>query len=95
MDSIRCSNCRGAKKVAKLGGMIGDCNLCLGTGLMAGDERSKAVTVEAVEPASDVIKAVASVAAIQINKVEPVIEAVEPVKVDAKKAIYKRKTASK
>lgn len=32
MEKVRCSNCRGMKKVAKLGGMMGDCNLCRGTG---------------------------------------------------------------
>jgi hypothetical protein len=98
MDKIRCSNCRGAKKVAKLGGMLGDCNLCLGTGLMNGDERSKAVAVEPVMPANEVIKQVASIAAVKIVKSsEPEVAKVLPeepaIKVDPKKAIYKRKKA--
>ena len=96
---VRCSNCRGSKTVAKLGGMIGDCNLCNCTGQMNSDERVKVAEVTAPISA-DIIKAVADVTAIRIEK-SPIdstasdnVVAVEPklVKVDGKKAIYKRKT---
>ena len=30
--STRCPTCRGAKKMPKIGGMVGDCNTCKGTG---------------------------------------------------------------
>lgn len=100
MDKIRCSHCRGGKKVAKLGGMMGDCNLCNGTGLMNQCDKPQSVVAAPVENASDIIKAVASVAAVKIEK--PASEAVEieqpamiQPKVDPKKAIYKRKTAAK
>lgn len=31
-ELVRCNSCRGSKKVAKLGGMIGECNTCKGAG---------------------------------------------------------------
>ena len=100
MDKIRCSHCRGGKQVAKLGGMMGDCNLCAGTGLMNVSDRAQSVVNAPVENPSDLIKAVAGVAAIKLEK--PAIEAVEieqpamiQPKIDPKKAIYKRKASSK
>lgn len=94
MNKIRCPNCRGAKQVAKLGGMIGDCNLCLGEGNINAEDKPKPVIIEPVEPASDVIKQVAGIAAIKIEKAKPVEDVLpeEPqVKVNPKKALYKRK----
>lgn len=94
MDKIRCSNCRGAKQVAKLGGMLGDCNLCLGTGSINVADKQKPVTIEPVAPATEIIKQVASVAAIRIDdkqKVEDVLPEEPQIKVDPKKAIYRRK----
>lgn len=94
MNKIRCPNCRGAKQVAKLGGMIGDCNLCLGTGNINAADKPKPAIVESIEPASDVIKQVAGIAAIKIEKAKPVDDVLpeEPqVKVNPKKALYKRK----
>ena len=98
MDKVRCSNCRGAKKVAKLGGMMGDCNLCLGTGMINQADKPSAVTVSPVEPVADIIAQVANVVpkAIRIDKpkVVGVVDVVEDKpKVHSKKAIYKRKQA--
>ena len=99
MDKIRCSHCRGSKKVAKLGGMIGECNLCEGTGQMDASDRMQSISdvVDTVVSNLDVIKQVAAVTATRIEKprsdlVDNVVS-VEPtlVKVDAKKALYKRK----
>lgn len=101
MDKVRCSSCRGAKQVAKLGGMLGECNLCNGTGSILASEKIKIAEIETVAPASELIKKVASVAAIKIEKpmkdviADCVVPVTEAVKVDPKKAIYKRKTASK
>ena len=86
MDKVRCSNCKGAKQVAKLGGMLGDCNLCAGSGLMEID-RSIVKPIEVVEPVADIIKQVSNVAAIKIDEPQ--------VKIDPKKAIYKRKVSAK
>lgn len=103
MDKIRCSNCRGAKQVAKLGGMLGDCNLCLGTGLITAQDKPVAVVAQSLPMTDAIIKATANIAAIQINKPmnevisDAVVNTAEPVidKPDGKKAIYKRKSASK
>lgn len=100
MDKIRCSNCRGMKQVAKLGGMLGDCNLCLGTGLIDVADKPKMVSVATVEPVADIVSQVASIVpkAIKIEKekepiaVVDVVEA-EKLKAHSKKAIYKRKQA--
>ena len=86
MDKVRCSNCKGAKQVAKLGGMLGDCNLCAGSGLMEID-RSIVKPIEVVEPVADIIKQVSNVAAIKVDEPQ--------VKIDPKKAIYKRKVSAK
>ncbi len=53
MSEVRCPSCRGAKQVPKLGGMIGDCNLCSGKGTVL--EIAKAPVIASVSDA-DVIK---------------------------------------
>jgi hypothetical protein len=101
-DSIRCPACRGAKKVPKLGGMIGECNTCSGKGTILAVDKPKPVIVEPVETNIDIIKAVAE--AVPVSTVEPdkfTVEVLKPValpeepqiKVDGKKALYKRKKA--
>lgn len=107
MDKIRCPNCRGMKQVAKLGGMMGDCNLCLGTGSVT--EKPKPVIVEAVEPVNDIVKRVADCVPTttlelkedeglptdkQLAEIQAIQEGKETqIKVDPKRAIYKRKKA--
>lgn len=88
-DTIRCPACRGAKKVPKLGGMIGECNTCKGKGnILACDKPAKVeITVEDV-CAKEMINAVAD--CVPATTVEP-IEA--DVKIDGKRALYKRKKA--
>lgn len=86
MDKVRCSNCKGAKQVAKLGGMLGDCNLCAGTGSMIAQTKMVA-PVEVVEPVADIIKQVSNLVAVKVEESQ--------VKVDPKKAIYKRKASTK
>lgn len=101
MDKIRCVNCRGSKQVAKLGGMIGDCNLCSGTGLIDSADRMKSPVNEVSAPIQDIIKQVANVApkAIRIEKNKATsddnaIVLDEPqIKINPKKALYKKKTA--
>ncbi len=82
MDKIRCPACRGSRKVAKLGGIIGDCNTCSGSGqINACDKPAPVVAI--VEPVESVI--ISQVADCVPTTIEP------DIKVDPKKAIYKRK----
>ena len=97
MNKVRCTGCRGAKQVIKLGGMMGNCNLCKGEG-----EINECDVPLPVKPMSEVIAAsvvsqVANVAPVTIeHKAEIATLPVEPdVKVDGKRAIYKRKTVTK
>lgn len=112
-ETVRCPACRGAKKVAKLGGMIGECNTCSGKGSILAADKPKPHEVEInVVCAKDLINAVAdSVPASTIlnpsalnaigeglnQSVEHKFKAEVPkepdVKIDGKKAIYKRKRA--
>jgi len=103
-DTIRCPACRGAKKVPKLGGMIGECNTCNGEGTILAIDKTKPVIVETVESQADIINAVAN--ALPVSTVKPkneavndklTVEVLKPVdtKIDSKKALYKRKTSAK
>lgn len=113
-ESIRCPSCRGAKRVPKLGGMIGDCNTCIGKGtILAVDKPKPAVVVDNSSADSAVIAAVSNAVddspftggfiidpsgaktilgkKSQSSKPEPIKE--EVLKIDPKKAVYKRKKA--
>ena len=95
MDDIRCPACRGAKKVAKLGGIIGECNTCKGTGKIKACDKPVPVA-PIVEPAISEIKeaVVNAVPVTTLELKEPIGLPEEPqIKVDPKKAIYKRKKA--
>ncbi len=95
MDKIRCPNCRGMRQVAKLGGMMGDCNMCLGQGQINAVDKPKPVIVEPIEVTSDIISQVANVvpAAIEHKAEIETLPAEPQIKIDPKKAIYKRKKA--
>lgn len=58
-DTVRCPSCRGAKKVPKLGGMIGECNTCLGKGNILACDKPVAVITETAPITEDIIKAAA------------------------------------
>lgn len=91
-DTVRCPSCRGAKKVAKLGGIVGECNTCKGKGTILAADKPVTVVAVVAEPVSEVIAAVAD--CMTVSDIKPVAN--EPsIKVDGKRAIYKRKTASK
>ncbi len=99
-DTIRCPSCRGAKKVPKLGGMIGECNTCIGKGtILLADKPAKPEPVSLEDVISkELINAVAdSVPASDIShpQDELLIQDAPDVKIDGKKALYKRKTAAK
>ena len=99
-DIVRCPACRGAKKMPKLGGMIGECNTCSGNGtILAADKPKPVITVEDV-CAKELINAVADcVPASTVTITTPVVlpdndrVVIDSIKIDGKKAIYKRKIA--
>lgn len=91
-DTVRCPSCRGAKKVPKLGGIIGECNTCRGKGNILASDKPRPVIAPVVEPVAEVIAAVAD--CITVTDTKPVANESD-IKVDAKRAIYKRKSASK
>jgi hypothetical protein len=100
VEMVRCPACRGSKRVPKLGGMIGDCNTCNGNGLIKAVD--KPVKVEAViedVTHKDLINAVADCIPPSSVQDKFVIEVLKPVevdtKIDGKKALYRRKVATK
>lgn len=108
MDKVRCPACRGAKKIPKLGGMVGECNTCNGTGQINATDKPKPVEVIADVISKELINAVADcVPATTVEKVSITIQNDQyleagytddgdlKVKIDGKRALYKRKTASK
>lgn len=108
-ETIRCTSCRGAKKVPKLGGVIGECNTCGGKGTILAVDKVKQVMVEVVDKPQDVIQSVAaSVRAsdmqeqvdrfkkAEVNLLNDIVDKAMPlIKVDDKKVLYKRKTTTK
>ncbi len=92
-SEIRCPSCRGAKKVPKLGGMIGECNTCTGTGKIKSCDRPARADVIPAPITNEIITEVARVVPIAV-------EIAEQVKLDTqvkpqanKKVLYKRKKA--
>lgn len=85
-ETVRCPACRGSKKVAKLGGIIGDCNTCVGLGTIPVEDKPRPAIVEPSPCPAEIVKAVeASI---------PATSVVEPVrKVDGKKAVFMKKRA--
>lgn len=85
MSEVRCPACRGRKEMPKLGGIVGECNTCKGTGKIKAIDKPVPFVPEVAPVINEVVKAVADVVAIS----EPVV------KVDAKKAVFRRKTTAK
>ena len=95
MDKVRCTVCRGAKQVMKLGGVMGNCNLCKGVGEINACDVPVVKPVVVELPSDDVIKQVAN--AVPASKEPERLEVPKEVdvKVDGKRAIYKRKTVAR
>jgi len=85
-DKIRCPACRGAKKVPKLGGVVGDCNTCNGDGQINACDKPKPVIVEPVKPVNEIIEQVADCLPASEPEPEPIQK-----KVNGKRAVFKRK----
>jgi RecJ-like exonuclease len=94
-DLIRCPSCRGAKKVPKLGGMIGECNMCKGSGQINACDKPVPVKVEPVTLVDNVVQAVSECVPPSDIEHKATIETlpIADVKVNPKKALYKRKKA--
>lgn len=90
IDTVRCPSCRGAKKVPKLGGVIGECNTCNGDGKIKAIDKPVNVVNEPAPELNDLIRATAEALPVAVEEL-PVSEAI---KVDGKRAIYKRKKSA-
>lgn len=87
MSKIRCPGCRGSKRVPKLGGIVGDCNTCVGTGHISAADKPVFVKVEPeTVVTTDIIDSVAECVA--SSTVQD-----DTTKIDAKRVLYKRKRA--
>ena len=94
LEKVRCPACRGARKVAKLGGVIGECNMCAGSGKINVVDKVKIAPV--MEPVNnvDIIKQVADVVHVDVQYQVDSEAFPKDVKIDPKKAIFKRKKSS-
>jgi RecJ-like exonuclease len=90
-DTIRCPACRGAKKVPKLGGMIGECNTCSGKGTILAADKPKPVVMEETPEVNEVIKAVSE--CLPPSTITLELKSEPDIKIDGKRALYKRKKA--
>ena len=106
MDKVRCPSCRGAKKVAKLGGIIGECNTCEGVGKIKAADKVAIVIPVAVNELRSIKDAVNtaipwksdkpdfSKAPDDVKIIYDIVDMTTPAtKVDPKKALYRRKVA--
>ena len=84
---IRCPRCKGLKRIPLLGGMVGDCPQCEGIGKVVAEEVIQPAIVAEPEPSAEVIKEVQKA----VDNVKQPVLIDEPVKMDKKRAIYKRK----
>ena len=103
-DLIRCTSCRGSKKVAKLGGMIGDCNACKATGFIKVADKPKPIVIKEPESTHEIIEQVSEIVLPviaepveatkeDIKAVAKAVKPTEPTKMIKQKRTYKRKTA--
>lgn len=75
-ELVRCPSCRGRKQVEKLGGVLGDCNTCLGKGkIKLCDKPLPPLSQsEAVYGNKDVIEAVSRAIPCQIDPLERTLD---------------------
>lgn len=97
-DTVRCPACRGSKKVAKLGGIVGECNTCEGKGNILLADKPKPVITVADVCAKELINLVADCVPSSTIEHKASFETLPKnvdidVKVDGKKALYMRKKA--
>ncbi len=101
-DSVRCPSCRGAKKVAKLGGVIGECNTCSGKGTIAVIDKPKAALIVENEDVGSMVAQVAECTSVneqaetfkkaEVEMLKQIANTAMPAaKIDGKKAVFKHK----
>ncbi len=102
-ETIRCPACRGAKKMPKLGGIVGECNTCVGKGTILAKDKPAKVDVITLEEviSEELIRAVSDSVPVSDRviqsapyegNIQSAVNAVSrDIKVNGKKALYKRK----
>ena len=102
---VTCPTCRGAKEMMKLGGMIGKCNLCHGSGKINHCDLPVIKEIVPAENVGELVKRVGEAVPWSGNKTQSVkatpaqeVQKPQPIeetlKVERKKALYKRKPTS-
>lgn len=87
-NTVRCTNCRGSKRVAKLGGIFGKCNTCNGMGTILAKDKVKPAEIIIVDMSDkELINQVADIVPTVVSESQK-----NDKKVDAKRAIYRKKT---
>lgn len=87
-DIVRCPACRGSKKVAKLGGVIGECNTCKGTGTIEATAKFVAPVLEELPLDKLVIESVAKIVQAPVNET---VERIADTKSEPKRKVFQRK----
>lgn len=101
--TVTCPTCRGAQEMMKLGGMSGKCNLCKGKGTILHRDLPVIKPIVPAENVTELVQQVMEAIPWSGTNAKLVTDApVEPVqqpqpihdtiKIERKKAIYKRKT---
>ncbi len=101
IEMVRCTSCRGTKKLAKLGGVVGDCNICDGTGKIKASDKPKMSQSGVVDcnenfnaNNSGIIGHVANVVAsedVVVVVPEVVLDEPKTTEIVRKRAVFKRK----
>lgn len=99
---VTCPTCRGAREMMKLGGIMGKCNLCTGTGKIKHSEVPMLKEIVPAENIGELIKKVGEAIPWSGKSSKPVtvepIQEPQPIqdtiKVERNRALYKRKTTT-
>lgn len=97
MDKVRCTVCKGSKLMMKLGAILGKCTLCNGKGEIDPSQIPQAVVVK-LEPVvnREIIDQISNVVPVVLEESDLITVPKDvDIKIDGKKAIYKRKTIAK
>lgn len=94
-EEIRCPGCLGRKQVLKLGSMLGDCTQCKATGKIKRSQLVVKPQAESVIMQSEGLpRAVPYDVHVKTVKISETVNIDPVVKVDPKRTIYRRKTAT-
>ena len=94
-ELIRCNACRGRKMIEKLGGVLGECNTCKGSGKIKAADKTKIkadnidAACEVVPVSENYVEIIDAVAQASPSQIEPAVDIVKTTKV--KRAVFKRK----